>query len=80
MLVVFEDGLECKGGVRVWSECVLCGGDDVVVCEVLHDLVVEEGVKDLCCDGEEGYWAVVSWVCGVFGFVEFTLVVLMESG
>ena len=32
------DSSSCgKGGAGVWFECILSGGDDVIVCEVGHD-------------------------------------------
>jgi len=49
----------------------LGGGDDVVVSEVGHELVVEESVEDFGNDGEERDWSVVDWERFVFCFVHF---------
>ena len=48
---LIEDCLECEGGAGVEAEGVLCGRDDVVGGEVVHHLVVDEGVEDFGDDG-----------------------------
>ena len=53
------------------SESVLCGRDDVVCCEVVHDLGIDEGVEHFRNDGEEGDRAVEFGEGSVFLFEEF---------
>jgi hypothetical protein len=48
-----EDGLECGCGAGVWSECILRRSNDVIVGEVGHHLVVDEGIKQLGYDREQ---------------------------
>ena len=50
---VVEDSLESEGGAGVGSEGVLGRGDDVVGGEMGHELIVDDGVKDLCVDWEK---------------------------
>lgn len=50
---VVEDGLDCECCAGVGSEGVLRWGDDVVVEEVFHELVVDDGVEYFCNDWEE---------------------------
>ena len=48
MLVdIVNNCLYCEGGAGVWSKCILSGRDDVVCCQVVHELVV---------DGCRGVW------------------------
>ena len=49
---VVYDGLQRERAAGVWSEGVLRGGDDVVLGEVAHELLVDDGVEELGDDGE----------------------------
>ena len=72
MFVEFvEDGLECEGSAGVGAEGILCGRDDVVGGEVVHHLVVNEGVEEFGDDGQERDRAVVGWFLLLLGLVQF---------
>lgn len=66
---VVDDGLEGKGGAGGGAERVLGGGEDLVLEQVVHELVVDEGVEDFRNDGEEGDGSVVCRERFVFCFV-----------
>lgn len=67
---VVENCLEGESGTGVGSEGVLGRRDDVVGGEMGHELLVDDGVEDLCDDWKERYWSVVGWVGFVFALVE----------
>ena len=68
---VVYDGLQRERAAGVWSEGVLSGGDDVVLGEVSHELLVDDGVEELGDDGEERDRSVVHRQGSVFRFVQF---------
>lgn len=67
---IINNGLQCKSAVRVWAEGVLGGGDEVVLSEVEHELIIDDCVQELGDDGKQGDRSVVLGQRLVLGFVE----------